>query len=352
MNEKYESPLIYYHTVKTGGTSVNRWLETIFPENERVDLTKVEDALVEKKVSELEALDAESLSKKKVVYGHKAYAAVPFFPKGTNFTIVREPLSYCLSRYVFDRRSKDANVANLSPEELGPLHPLHGDAPLDEVMDTFLDWGQVPSYNTLTYYLNLHARHIDPSIPEEAYELTEEHVPKILDTFKLVGVMEQLPLFCFVISELFKLPLRPIGFSNATNSARLYIPKHIEDEIKRRTPLDVLLYDEARARLDLVAERIFNDSAESYKRFQRYQNQCDNFVSTHLATEGQIETALRNLKDSLPMVLTQVNNISGKVLPVINQYGDEKIKGEVKELVEETRVNIKNLIGNKVIQNI
>ena len=289
--------IIFHHALKTGGTSLSNWFNEVFAEtNEATIHLNVEDE------DTLANLPSERMNKIQVVHGHGAYHAIKYFKNVINITVVREPVSFALSRYVFDR---DFNIKN--PQLNNLIQPLHDDLPISDLSKKILEWCQGPVYNTYASMYVPQALLINPKLKSEL-SLKEEDpilegrfwqkrgetdIKKIMSAYDYVWTTENLEMLCHVLTNVLNLPKTylgdnvntkpnypmsfPIRFSNSTFSSRFYLPNKDREKINELSGCNDLFYKEALFRSDKDICDFFNDSSNKYQHYLDFYECCANY---------------------------------------------------------------------------
>ncbi len=174
----HHKTVVFDHLPKCGGTSINSYLTTVFPNRYTYGINGADP---HNSVKKFMSLAAKKRHRYKLVYGHQAYKLLDFTDPGSiRATVFREPVDRIISHYYFVKREKE--------------HYLHEKIESDNIqLDEYCYHdlsGELQNYY-VTRFTGLSIAEVEKD-PEKSVKLAMKN---IVETYHVIGFQENIPLF-------------------------------------------------------------------------------------------------------------------------------------------------------------
>jgi hypothetical protein len=262
MKTMQDDHLIFFHIMKTGGTSFYRFLENAYAESDQIPVEMVESY---RHVDDFSAqsprrgrfLEMEYLNLLAEVGKHRLISKLHasfnfvddflyFYPDTKTITILRDPVERTLSHIENLRRTPEVNLGILDPAMRSLIERLRT-GPLEKVV-------QFETHRFLRKSLNNHqARTLAGyAFPDLEDEVLLELALKNLERITFVGLTDRLEKFAGIVSF-------NLGFYNSYSEERLNVmPKdkkidpeeraRLRDILSDKNRIDAIVFEEAKRR--------------------------------------------------------------------------------------------------------
>ena len=264
MTHMQDDHLIFFHIMKTGGTSFYRFLENAYAESDQIPVEMVEsyrhiDDFSAQSPRRTRRLEKEYLNLLAEVGKHRLISKLHasfnfvddflyFYPDTKTITILRDPLDRALSPIENLRRTPEVNFNNLDSDMRSLIEELRT-APLEKMQN----------FATDHYCRKIFSNHQARTLAGYAFHDLEddallELALKNLERINFVGLTDRMEKFAEVVSY-------NLGFYNSYSQERLNVmPKEnkidpeerarIRDILAEKNKIDAILFEEAKKRFD------------------------------------------------------------------------------------------------------
>jgi hypothetical protein len=246
--------IMMHHIPKCAGTSLLRYFETHFLEEERITRCSTATEAAES----LDRLDSSSSSQRrklKLVHGHRVFELKSRFQPKAEACFFRHPLSRAISHYHFHNQAFDPGQTVPSVkgpiihqirkplEELGERKFLYSLLEMIEERGGYSATGIAnPNYMAMTLGLFMG---FDPK------SIDQDQIDKCVEKLSFIGITEHAEISIFLMHKIFKTPLGTLTRENFQNYfSTKYFSKWFMDEIESHMNLDFYLYKSACKRFD------------------------------------------------------------------------------------------------------
>ena len=269
-----KTTLVFHHALKTGGTSFSNWMTSVLGSKNILHINEADE-------DKIKNFDKSKLKKFKGIHGHGSFHSIKYINNVCNITIVRDPISFALSRYVFDREYKIKNSLN-------NLQSVVGEVKISEFYENLINWCKGPVFNTypkmytqsaFSINSNLSKKYFNPKLPinrvlnklplNDRIMVCEE----IMNSYDVVWTSENISMLCFILAKTFKLKLDPILHSNSTNSKKYYLSNEVKKEILKYSSFNKIIYDIAIKKMDIIVDSFFDENPQFYIEYLDYLKQ-------------------------------------------------------------------------------
>ena len=276
---KKNPTFVFHHIMKTGGTSFSNWMTSVLGKDSTLHV-RLDDK------NKIDNISISELKRFKGFHGHGAFHVLKHINNFLNITLVRDPISFALSRYVFDREHKIKHKKSLKN-----LQPLLGEVNMTNFHENLIKFCFGPVFNAYPYMYSKAAFHLNPKLLTKYFdpEFTimenlnklknfekKKVLEKMMNCFEVVWTTDNLIMLCFILMKKYNLKSQPIYFANATQSNEFYLTDNIKQSINKHSIFNQWIYEIAVKKMDLYVKNFFNENPQYYIEFLTYKKSCIN----------------------------------------------------------------------------
>jgi hypothetical protein len=222
-------PILFDHLPKCGGTTINRYLDSVYPKRHVYDIPGNNPL---KSIEKFKNLPKRKRQRYKLIYGHLANELLDFTnPEFVITTVFREPVARIVSHYHYVKRNQEHYLHEKIKDENIQLENYC----YKDLSNELENW-YVTHFSKMSIYEIKKA-------PNKAVEIA---LNNIINTYQVIGFQDDLPSFVKELSKVANLngTFKNKKLNGRNNSLRTSkLDQKTYDLIYKKNSLDIELYN-------------------------------------------------------------------------------------------------------------